>query len=222
MPKETFYNLSETKRRLIEDVAFDEFAEHGFDKASINRIVATTKIAKGSFYQYFEDKKDLFAHLMRCVAEKKLAFMSPVLANPDGHDFFTILEALYHSGLAFAKENPKAALIGNQYFTNKEHPVLKDVFRNNFELARGFYAELLNAAISRGEVKSDINHNFVTHMLLTINMSILEYYFEEVLGQDFDMSHLDDDIMDTVRMSLDFIKNGIGVSHTGETNNDKS
>lgn len=220
MPKETFYNLPEAKRQLIEDVAITEFAEYGFDKASINRIVATTKIAKGSFYQYFEDKKDLFSHLMQCLADKKLSFMSPVLANPDGHDFFTILEALYHSGLAFAKEYPKAALIANQYYTNKEHPVLKEIFKNNAELAGRYYSNLLDTAINNGDVRPDINQDFVIHILISINTSIFEYYFEYVQGKDFDMSHIDDDVMDTVKMSLDFIKNGIAVSNTGEENND--
>ena len=220
MPKDTFYNLPNEKRQLIEDVAIDEFSEYGFDKASINRIVAAAKIAKGSFYQYFEDKKDLFAHLIQCVGEKKLVFMSPVLANPHGHDFFTILEALYHSGLAFAKENPKAALLGNQYYTNKDHPELKEIFKNNFARARAFYGNLLDTAISRREVRADINRDFTVHMLITMNISLLEYYFEEVLGEDFDLSHMDDGIMDTLKLSLDFIKNGIGVTHTGESNDD--
>ncbi|GAB5494117.1 MAG: TetR/AcrR family transcriptional regulator [Phototrophicaceae bacterium] len=220
MPKETFYNLPDEKKQLIENIAIDEFAEYGFDKASINRMVITMQIAKGSFYQYFEDKKDLFSHLIQCVGEKKLAYMSPVLANPDGHDFFIILEALYHSGLAFAKENPKAALLGNQYYTNKDHPELKEIFRNNIHRARDFYGNLVDTAISRGEVRPNINRDFTIHMLITMNVSLLEYYFEEVLGQDFDLSHMEDDIMDTIKLSLDFIKNGIGITHTGETNDD--
>ena len=211
MPKETFYNLPDEKRRLIEDVAIDEFSEYGFDKGSINRIVVAAKIAKGSFYQYFDDKKDLFTHLMRCIAEQKVAFMSPVLANPDEHDFFTILEALFHSGLMFAKENPKAALLGNQFFSNREHPILKDVFKTNLNFAKDFYVNLLDIAISRGDVRANINYDFTIHMLISTNISILEYYFED-LGQDFDMSHLDDDVMDTVRLSLNFIKNGIANS----------
>lgn len=220
MPKETFYNLPEAKKQLIEDVAVTEFAEYGFDKASINRIVATTKIAKGSFYQYFEDKKDLFTHLIQCFADKKMSFMSPVLANPDGHDFFTILEALYNSGLAFAKEYPKAALIANQYYTNKEHPVLKELFKKNMDIATDFYSNLLNVAIKNGDVRPDINQDFVIHMLISMNAALFEYYFEYVQGKDFDMSHIDDDVMDTVRLSLNFIKNGIGVSNTGEKTND--
>jgi AcrR family transcriptional regulator len=64
MPKDTFFNLPADKRALIRDVAISEFARYSYDAASINRMVAEAGIAKGSFYQYFEDKRDLFLYLM--------------------------------------------------------------------------------------------------------------------------------------------------------------
>jgi len=57
MPKQTFFNLSPDKRGTIEQAALDEFTAYGFDNSNMNRIVAQSRIAKGSFYQYFEDKK---------------------------------------------------------------------------------------------------------------------------------------------------------------------
>ncbi|MBK7453960.1 MAG: TetR/AcrR family transcriptional regulator [Anaerolineales bacterium] len=66
MPKQTFLNLPEEKRNFIINAAADEFAEYGFEAASINRIVANSKISKGSFYQYFEDKADVFRGFDRC------------------------------------------------------------------------------------------------------------------------------------------------------------
>jgi AcrR family transcriptional regulator len=39
MPKDTFLNLPEEKRAHIERVAMEEFADHGYDNASITRIV---------------------------------------------------------------------------------------------------------------------------------------------------------------------------------------
>ncbi len=63
MPKQTFLNLPEEKRARIVDVALTEFAEKGYTGASITGIVAAAGIAKGSFYQYFEDKDDLYAHI---------------------------------------------------------------------------------------------------------------------------------------------------------------
>ena len=88
MPKETFFNLPNEKRQLIENTAISEFAANGYDKASINTIVAKSGIAKGSFYQYFTEKKDLFLHIiLSVIAQKKIKYLSPVMTNPDKHDW---------------------------------------------------------------------------------------------------------------------------------------
>ena len=64
MPKQTFFNLPDDKRQRILDVVIDEFADNDYANVSISRIVARAGIAKGSFYQYFEDKEDLSGYLV--------------------------------------------------------------------------------------------------------------------------------------------------------------
>lgn len=211
MPKDTFLNLPETKRQLIEGAALDEFAAWGFDNASINRIVAECQIAKGSFYQYFADKQDLFLHIMNRIAETKVNYISPVMLNPQEHDFFTLLQAMYRSGLDFAKENPKSALVGNQVFKNRDHPVHREIFKNSLAAGRAFYDQLIGLAITRGEIRPDIDMDFIVHVLMSLNVSTFEYYFEVVKGSDFDITAVEDDVMDTVNLFIDFIKNGITV-----------
>ena len=85
MPKQTFFNLPEEKRILILDTAIDEFARNSYDKASLSKIVAKAKIAKGSMYQYFDDKDELYSYLVRFVSEKKLTFIKSelILGNDD-------------------------------------------------------------------------------------------------------------------------------------------
>jgi AcrR family transcriptional regulator len=219
MPKETFFNLPPEKRQMIEDVAVEEFADWGFDNASINRIVDQCQIAKGSFYQYFEDKKDLYKYIVNRMGEEKIKFMSPVLLNPAAVDFFTLMGALYQSGLEFGKANPKAANLGNQLIKNKEHPVHKEIFDESKGSAEDFFLPMLKLAISRGEVRPDINLGFVTYILVALNMASFEYYYEFVKGKEFDIHHLDD-MMDTIILFLDFIKNGIGTRIEGEKKND--
>lgn len=212
MPKDTFLNLPDEKRQLIEEAAIDEFATWGYDNASINRIVAECQIAKGSFYQYFEDKKDLFLHLMARISTTKLNYISPVMLNPQAHDFFTLLREMYRSGLEFGRQNPKAALIGNKVFKNREHPVYKEIFEASKGAGKAFYEQLIALAISRGEIRSDIDVNFVIHILMALNVTTFEYYFEEVKGSEFDITSVDDDVMDTVNQFIDFIRDGIAVS----------
>ena len=43
--------------------ALTEFADQGYQAASLNRMVAQAGIAKGSLYQYFPNKEGIFAYL---------------------------------------------------------------------------------------------------------------------------------------------------------------
>ncbi|MGF1600395.1 MAG: TetR/AcrR family transcriptional regulator [Thermosynechococcaceae cyanobacterium] len=75
MPTQTFFNLPDEKRQKFVDIAIAEFAAHDYNSASITQIVATAKIAKGSVYQYFKDKKGLYLYLIEFATEEKLAFL---------------------------------------------------------------------------------------------------------------------------------------------------
>ncbi|AGL02786.1 TetR/AcrR family transcriptional regulator [Desulfoscipio gibsoniae] len=62
MPKETFLRLRDEKQERILRAAIHEFVENGFDRAKIGDITQNAKVATGSIYQYFEDKKELFVY----------------------------------------------------------------------------------------------------------------------------------------------------------------
>ena len=67
----TFERLPKEKRDRILQAARAEFLRYPYEKTSINRILAEAEIPKGSFYQYFDDKADLFS-LCTCAVYKKL------------------------------------------------------------------------------------------------------------------------------------------------------
>lgn len=63
MPTERFYNLPEEKKRIIREAAIEEFIRVPYEKASINKIIQTAAISRGSFYTYFVDKRDLLGYV---------------------------------------------------------------------------------------------------------------------------------------------------------------
>jgi AcrR family transcriptional regulator len=73
MVRKRFENLeAETQERLFAAAAA-EFAERGYEAASINRILAAAEMSKGSLYYYFEDKADLFAAVVERATAGMLA-----------------------------------------------------------------------------------------------------------------------------------------------------
>ena len=87
MPSSTFFRLPEEKRRRLVDAAWEEFSQVRYADASINRIIQSARIPRGSFYQYFEDKDDLFGYLMEDVREHFKGMLAHILEEERGDLF---------------------------------------------------------------------------------------------------------------------------------------
>lgn len=70
MPKETFFNLPLVKRDKLIEASVNEFARKSCAEASINRIIQMAVIPRGSFYQYFSGKTDLFQYVLHHYGEQ--------------------------------------------------------------------------------------------------------------------------------------------------------
>ncbi len=85
MPSRTFFNLKEEKRNRIEKALIHEFSKGSFEQASITNIIEEAKIPRGSFYQYFEDKKDAIKYVIEkfIVMDYEKMYQSLVDSNGD-------------------------------------------------------------------------------------------------------------------------------------------
>lgn len=59
-----FYSLKLEKQERIINAALKEFAKNGYDRASTNEIVKEAGISKGSLFNYFNNKKELYLFLL--------------------------------------------------------------------------------------------------------------------------------------------------------------
>lgn len=87
MCTETFLRLPEEKRTRFLNAAWEEFTSARFTDVSVNKIVRRAGIPRGSFYQYFTDKDDLFAYLLEEVRNHFKEKYRQVLKN-NGGDIF--------------------------------------------------------------------------------------------------------------------------------------
>ncbi len=94
MSTETFLRLPEEKRRRFLDAAWEEFTRVKFADTSINKIVHRAGIPRGSFYQYFLDKADLFSYLLNDVKKSYLQIFQTLLEEAGG-DVFQAHLAVY-------------------------------------------------------------------------------------------------------------------------------
>ena len=193
MPKQTFFNLSPDKRGTIEQAALDEFTAYGFDNSNMNRIVAQSRIAKGSFYQYFEDKKDLYFHLVDTLATRKMKSLEPILGAYAQNTFAHNIEEIFRIGLEFADSNPKYYLLGED-FAGKDANLTKEFFQKYSPVGIDIYGKLLERARELGELRGDadialtssfintlINHTSVGLISQTVSKERRNYVIAELL-----------------------------------------
>ena len=92
MSTERFEKLSKDKRKRILDAAREEFARVPYEEASINQIIKNAGISRGSFYTYFEDKKDLLRYIFREEGEKNNHFLREIVLENRGDLWKSITE----------------------------------------------------------------------------------------------------------------------------------
>jgi len=184
MPKQTFFNLPQEKRQKIEQAALDEFSEYGFDNSNMNRIVAQSQIAKGSFYQYFDDKKDLYLHLIDALVTRKVSLFEPFLDEYKQNSFTKNLREMFRNGLEFADSDPKYYRL-SQDSAYKNPALLQEFIEKYNPMAVDIYVKLLDFASEKEELHEGINipltASFISSLInqTTINLIANAVHIEQ-------------------------------------------
>jgi AcrR family transcriptional regulator len=107
MPFPRFQKLPIEKRERLIEVAAHEFAMHGFDDASMNRILEAVQMSKGAAYYYFEDKVDLFFTVLQyCNERLKLFDLELDPATLTAESFWPTFAELHRQPLLRSFEQP--------------------------------------------------------------------------------------------------------------------
>src|SRR3954467_2679862 len=111
MPTSTFFALPAERRDRLLRGDIVEFSERPYAEASLSRIAQRSRIPKGSFYQYFEDKLDLYRWLITDEApRRKREFLAGTgTAAPAPGELWVELETQIERGMAFLVAHPRLA-----------------------------------------------------------------------------------------------------------------
>lgn len=172
MPKQTFWNLPDDKRTAIIETAINEFAENDYQSASISRMVAHLGIAKGSFYQYFADKQDLYQYILDFAMQERMAFVGQ--QTPIEQGFFAYTQALLETGLRYDLSHPQLSRIVYRALVGPETaaPFRAAMLRHQ--------REILQMGVDAGEIDPSINLDLAAHMLNTLMGDFASFLVEHL------------------------------------------
>lgn len=114
LPTQTFFNLPEDKKKRLIAGAMKEFSAKSLNEASISNIVKNAKISRGSFYQYFEDKKDLYFYLIGKFRYNYRNLMFNCFTENDG-DFYQGYKTFSEKYIKYIMESEKFGFFENMY-----------------------------------------------------------------------------------------------------------
>ena len=177
MPKDTFFHLKEEKRAMIQQQATEEFAEYGYYNANISRIAKKSHISVGSFYQYFDDLKDLFGYLILETGKKKMRYIERELLLVSDQNLESVLKAFYRGGIYYAISEPECYSLMICLKSMKDTPDFQKLMNTCMQDGQmEIVKELFEQAKGKGEVRNDMPFDLFVSVTAAVNDATMEYF----------------------------------------------
>ena len=159
MARNRFQNLDPDKQEAILQAAGEEFAEKGFEAASINRIISRSGLSKGSVYYYFEDKADLFATVMERGTQRLMGEIGwPALEVIGPDEFWDALMELTHRSMELVQRDDWWIRMGRAFhhLRHESTGAGGEAIRRLTEMGRGMWRTLIQRGQALGVVRTDL------------------------------------------------------------------
>lgn len=174
--RETFQRLEADKKQRVLDTAIDEFADHGFRQASVNRMVQRLGIAKGSIFQYFGTKEGLFQFIFQHAVSLVRQSLRQVKQETAETDFFERIRRSLLAGVRFIDQHPRVYRIYLKMIFQEDFP-LRAEFLQQVHLFSGEYLRpQVEKGIAAGELRPDLDIDTTVFFLDAIMDRFLQAY----------------------------------------------
>jgi AcrR family transcriptional regulator len=131
LPKPTFFNLSKEKQELLINAAKKEFSRVPLYEASISNIIKDAEIPRGSFYQYFQDKEDVFFFLLENYSKQFYNQFISIIKLNNGDLFKSFVDWFKFILINF--EVPENRQYFKNAFLNMNHEIQKTFTKNFYD-----------------------------------------------------------------------------------------
>jgi TetR/AcrR family transcriptional regulator len=209
MVKQGFLNLSKEEQDQVMEAALDEFSQKDYASASINQIIQNAGISKGSMYHYFQNKEDLYMHMLTKVMEEKAKFLQVAVQNAGKPvqelDFFENLAFQMEMGIKFAQEKYRYHMIG-LHLQNMPESSLKERVWGRMKVALDQYMDtMVESAIAAGELRDDLGKEFLLRILGFVVLNFTDIYpdYRGILQEG------DQRVVVEMKKLVDFLKHGL-------------
>lgn len=200
MIKKTFYNLPYEKRKRITDAVIKEFMERPNEKVSINRIIKTAEISRGSFYQYFDDKVDLIEIITKTMFEESNNKAKEILKLSCGDLFVMYIKMFDYFG-DYSSQKQTMKIMRN----------IVDSFKANDDLVSEYLKNRFNMALTNNEIYTMVdrqNLKFQDNESVKCLIEILTQVLKNAIFDVFVAGSDREEVREHLIKKIDIIKQG--------------
>ena len=200
MIKKTFYNLPYEKRKRITDAVIKEFMERPNEKVSINRIIKTAEISRGSFYQYFDDKVDLIEIITKTMFEESSNKAKEILKLSCGDLFVMYIKMFDYFG-DYSSQKQTMKIVRN----------IVDSFKANDDLVSEYLKNRFNMALTNNEIYTMVdrqNLKFQDNESVKCLIEILTQVLKNAIFDVFVAGSDREEVRERLIKKIDIIKQG--------------
>jgi len=185
-PRKAQPELKDQREREILQAAAAVFAEHGFRGTRVADIARRAGIGKGTIYEYFHSKEDLFTRLFHWYTEQAYSSMLSTADDAGGSPLMALrrsCESLLQSCHEMQELYPLTMEFWSASTASEFREGLTTEFRRLYEEFRGAIADILRAGQARGEVSSQVEPEPVAAVVVgALDGLFLQAWFD----RDFD------------------------------------
>lgn len=208
MPKETFFNLNSDKQEKILRAAVHEFLTLGFEGGKIGNIAKSAGVAKGSMYQYFENKKELFMHTVHWGVNILFTkYGGGALNEGNIFDYFYRTSRQMVQQL---KDERELALFIQDVFLGK-HSMADESMKVMMKAADDYTLKLIREGKKNGSIRPDMDDNILAMFMIGATAKIKEYVLNRAKAEGMDVVDQGIEKFESdISAMLELLKNGMG------------
>jgi AcrR family transcriptional regulator len=187
----------EDRRAQLLAVALDLFAARGFHATSISHIIEKASVARGTFYQYFRSKKEIFDSLLDQLFEQVTSAVAPIeIAAPEA--IAVAIRGNIESLCRRLQENlPMGRILLEQAVGVNE---------TGREQLRDFYVRVLDRierAITVGQKLGVVRRGDPGLIAVFLLAMVKESLYQQILGtRTLSVTRLVDEIFETIQQGV--------------------
>ena len=156
MPKDTFFNLTLEKRQKIIKSAIDQIAELHYSNITIDQIVQAAEISKGSFYQYFENKDDLYIYLFTQLGDEKINLFESLKVKIPELDFKNYMLEYIKRLKILGSSNNQMEHLKKEFLNECPQHIKKEILKMEMPKSLKAFRSVIDDYISKGEFRKNL------------------------------------------------------------------